>query len=504
MSDDATRYPLAWPAGWTRTKARRAAMFSKNPRRTTPTAPAYRDARRSDRRRRPRAPRPASSDASARGRSSSRATCGRISTARLPASRRRCSRIPASRCTSGCTTRRACSRATAGRVPRTTWRRSPATSKRSARRIGTASARSIKRSPAMRRCRLSAAAKAATGAPSSGLGPNELRLAECRRSAVSETVARPAPRSRRIHDAIVRLNLARDAARAYFKRDEDGRVTWIPVPAGTAAARRRRTYQCGCGCPACTAANTEYIARYRAAQRAGRPAARRAHRGARGDPRRRGPARGRLSARRHRARPRAPAGSRLAGAGDRPPRRRRHLADRLPLAPAAAARSIASKHDPPPAAPPPRVPPVPGVLSTKQARFVAEYLVDGNAQAAARRAGYHPKHAPALLRIPAIVAAVQTGQRAAAARRRPQARRGCCASSADVALSRVAHYFDPVTGDAKHPAELDADADAALAGFEVLIKNAEGRRRPDRHDPQVQAVGQGQGDRALHEALRDA
>jgi hypothetical protein len=31
---DATRYPLAWPTGWTRTKARRAAMFSKNPRRT--------------------------------------------------------------------------------------------------------------------------------------------------------------------------------------------------------------------------------------------------------------------------------------------------------------------------------------------------------------------------------------------------------------------------------------------------------------------------------------
>jgi hypothetical protein len=31
---EATRYPLAWPIGWTRTKARRAAMFSKNPRKT--------------------------------------------------------------------------------------------------------------------------------------------------------------------------------------------------------------------------------------------------------------------------------------------------------------------------------------------------------------------------------------------------------------------------------------------------------------------------------------
>lgn len=29
MSDDATRYPLAWPAGWKRTTMRRRAMFSK-------------------------------------------------------------------------------------------------------------------------------------------------------------------------------------------------------------------------------------------------------------------------------------------------------------------------------------------------------------------------------------------------------------------------------------------------------------------------------------------
>lgn len=32
---DATRYPLAWPRGWIRTKTRRAAMFSRNPRRTS-------------------------------------------------------------------------------------------------------------------------------------------------------------------------------------------------------------------------------------------------------------------------------------------------------------------------------------------------------------------------------------------------------------------------------------------------------------------------------------
>jgi hypothetical protein len=34
---------------------------------------------------------------------------------------------------------------------------------------------------------------------------------------------------------------------------------------------RRRSYQCGCACPACLAANAAYSRRYRAAQRAGRP-----------------------------------------------------------------------------------------------------------------------------------------------------------------------------------------------------------------------------------------
>lgn len=34
MSEDATRYPLAWPNGWKRTSSRRQAMFSKKVRRT--------------------------------------------------------------------------------------------------------------------------------------------------------------------------------------------------------------------------------------------------------------------------------------------------------------------------------------------------------------------------------------------------------------------------------------------------------------------------------------
>lgn len=41
MSDDATRYPLAWPAGWKRTPHRRAAMFSKKVQRNAPGGMTY-------------------------------------------------------------------------------------------------------------------------------------------------------------------------------------------------------------------------------------------------------------------------------------------------------------------------------------------------------------------------------------------------------------------------------------------------------------------------------
>jgi phage terminase small subunit len=120
---------------------------------------------------------------------------------------------------------------------------------------------------------------------------------------------------------------------------------------------------------------------------------------------------------------------------------------------------------------PPRTPPAAGPLSTKQAGFVAEYLVDGNAAAAAKRAGYHPKHAPALLRLPAVVAAVQEGQRAHLAAAGVSKAR-LLLELGRIALAQASNYFDPTTKDAKHPGDLDADAGAALAGFEVLIKNA--------------------------------
>ena len=116
-----------------------------------------------------------------------------------------------------------------------------------------------------------------------------------------------------------------------------------------------------------------------------------------------------------------------------------------------------------------------GPLTAKQTRFVAEYLIDLNAAAAARRAGYSPKAADQQgyenLRNPQIAAAVQAGQAAQLATAGVSKAR-LLQELGRIALVNLADYFDPATRDAKHPSDLTADQGACLAGFEVLIKNA--------------------------------
>jgi phage terminase small subunit len=115
-------------------------------------------------------------------------------------------------------------------------------------------------------------------------------------------------------------------------------------------------------------------------------------------------------------------------------------------------------------------------MTPKQARFVAEYLVDLNATQAAIRAGYSPKVARQQgsdnLSKPDISAAIQAGQRAQLSRAGVSKER-LLQELGRVALARVSDYFDPDTKAARHPSALTPDADAALAGFEVVIKNAE-------------------------------
>jgi hypothetical protein len=78
---------------------------------------------------------------------------------------------------------------------------------------------------------------------------------------------------------------------------------------------------------------------------------------------------------------------------------------------------------------------------------------------------------PRLLVNVGIAAAIQAAQRAHLAAAGVSKAR-LLQELGRIALSQVADYFDPVTKDAKHPADLSPDAGAALAGFEVLIKNA--------------------------------
>lgn len=114
-------------------------------------------------------------------------------------------------------------------------------------------------------------------------------------------------------------------------------------------------------------------------------------------------------------------------------------------------------------------------MTPKQARFVAEYLVDLNATQAAIRAGYSKKTAESQghenLSKPEIAEAVKAGKAKqldeaglTAARVLEEYRR--------LALFDVRQFYDE-SGNIKPVKEWTADMGAAVAGVETLIKNAE-------------------------------
>lgn len=112
-------------------------------------------------------------------------------------------------------------------------------------------------------------------------------------------------------------------------------------------------------------------------------------------------------------------------------------------------------------------------LTPKQSRFVAEYLIDQNATQAAIRAGYSPKTASSqgerLLRNVEIAAAVAAKQTTQLAKLEITAER-VLQELARIAFVDVrAFYRDD--GTLKQMTELDADAAAAIAQFDVLKQN---------------------------------
>ncbi len=113
------------------------------------------------------------------------------------------------------------------------------------------------------------------------------------------------------------------------------------------------------------------------------------------------------------------------------------------------------------------------VLSPKHQRFVAEYLIDLNAAAAARRAGYAAKNSDVegarLLGAAGIAEAVTAGRTAQLAAAGVTKAR-LLLELGRLALVNLRDYWN-ADGTAKLPHELTEDQGACLAGFEVAKKN---------------------------------
>ncbi len=114
-------------------------------------------------------------------------------------------------------------------------------------------------------------------------------------------------------------------------------------------------------------------------------------------------------------------------------------------------------------------------MTPKQARFVAEYLIDGIGKQAAIRAGYKVSNAEStastLLADPKVSQAVKAGQAALLEKTGITAER-VLREMGRLAFSDVSRLFNP-DGSLKPMNELTADDSACIAGLEVIIKNAE-------------------------------
>jgi len=110
-------------------------------------------------------------------------------------------------------------------------------------------------------------------------------------------------------------------------------------------------------------------------------------------------------------------------------------------------------------------------MTARQARFVQEYLLDLNASAAARRAGYAPRNAnvtgPRLLSNASIAAAVDAAMAERSARTAVSADR-VVQELAKIAFLDARLLFDE-NGLPRPISELDDDTAAAIAGLEVSV-----------------------------------
>lgn len=117
----------------------------------------------------------------------------------------------------------------------------------------------------------------------------------------------------------------------------------------------------------------------------------------------------------------------------------------------------------------------PSSLTPKQQRFVAEYLIDLNATQAAIRAGYSAKTANANAARLMVVDGIATAIAAGTARQLERADLSAVRVLEEyrrLAFVDLRGFFD-AAGNLKPIGQLTAEQGSALAGFEVIKKNAE-------------------------------
>lgn len=116
----------------------------------------------------------------------------------------------------------------------------------------------------------------------------------------------------------------------------------------------------------------------------------------------------------------------------------------------------------------------PGKLSDRQRRFIAEYLIDLNASAAAERAGYSPKTAKSIgceqLQKPAVAAEIARLQSAQLRKADLSATR-VLEELRRLAFSDLSDAVDPVTGALRAMHAIPTDLRAAIAAVKLTKKN---------------------------------
>ena len=124
----------------------------------------------------------------------------------------------------------------------------------------------------------------------------------------------------------------------------------------------------------------------------------------------------------------------------------------------------------------------------KQLRFVEEYLIDLNAEGAAKRAGYHPAYSRELLRKPSVKKAVAERQKAALKTVGLTPER-VVEQMGRLAFADIREAFDE-NGSLKDLKDIPPELASAIAGIEIKETKTKGTVVKIRFEPKSRALEQ--------------